>query len=193
MLQIVSSSSSRIRWWMMLGALLAGLAWLVSSMIDLAAPLKQSLSSGAYLLVWVGTLGGLVGLYRLQSRSYIWLAATSFFAAFTGDILVFAGTVLSLLSTGQVLLAQFQDQALGIGLSLTLFGFALFGVGFTLLGVSSLLGKVIPVWCGVAIVVSPLFGWLLGAYGGIVLGIAWLGVSYALWLARDETLLQADH
>ena len=188
---IGSSSSPRIRWWMLLGALLGGLAWLLSSIIDLAATSEQSLSLGAYILVWIGTLGGLMGLYRQQARSYIWLGASSFLAAFIGAILLLLGSVLSLLSMGDVLLAQFQDQALGLGLFLTLFGFALFSVGFALLGVASLLGRVIPLWCGVSIIVSPLVGWLSGVYGGIVLGIAWVTVSYALWLEREEVRRQA--
>lgn len=185
-------SSSRIRWWMLLGALLGGLAWLASVIIDLATS-EQSLSLEAYILVWVGTLGGLMGLYVRQARSYIWLEVTSFFAAFIGTTLVLVGTVFSLLSTSTILLPQFQEQAFGLGLFLTLFGFALFSVGFTLLGVASLLGRAIPVWCGVTIILSPLIGWLLGVYGGIALGLAWLAVSYALWRAREEGLQQADH
>jgi hypothetical protein len=178
---------------MLLGALLGGLAWLAASTIDLAAPSEQSLSLGAYILVWVGILGGLIGLYKRQARSYIWLAVSSFFAAFIGAMLLLLGSVLSLLSMSNVVLPQFQDQALGLGLFLTLFGYALFSVGFIFLGVASLLGRVIPLWCGVTIIVAPLVGWLSGVYGGIVLGLAWVVVSYALWLEREEALQQADH
>ena len=179
-------TSSRIRWWELLGAVLGGIAWLASVLVDWASAQQQPLF-WVYTIAWLGTLGGLVGLYAQQPSSYLWLGTASFFASFIGTTLALAGTVLYLLSSSDLLLQQgFQDQALGLGLFITLIGLVLFDVGFTLLGVSSLLGRRIPLWVGVAIIVAPLLAWLLGGYGAVVLGVVWLAVGYALWLARRE-------
>ncbi|HZB83494.1 MAG TPA: hypothetical protein VE288_11715 [Rubrobacteraceae bacterium] len=190
---MASSSSSHLGWWVvLLGALLGGIAWLASFIIGSASAQQEPLLV-VYLIAWVGTLGGLVGLYARQPRSYIWLGTTSFFASFIGAILALTGTVLTLLSRGNLVHQDFQDRALGLGLFITLIGLVLFSVGFALLGVASLLGRAMPLWCGVTIILAPLVYWLLGAYGGIVLGLAWLAVSYALWLAREEALQQTNH
>src|SRR5215207_6191609 len=175
-------TSSHIRWWELLGAVLGGLAWLVSVLVDSASAQKEPLF-WVYAIAWLGTLGGLVGLYARQASSYLWLGISSFFAAFIGATLALAGTVLNLLSRGDVL-QGFYEQTLGLGLFITLIGVGVFGVGFTLLGVASQLGRTIPLWVGVAMIVAPLLAWLWEGYGAIVLGVVWLAVGYALWLAR---------
>ena len=179
-------TSSRIRWWELLGAVLGGIAWLAAVLVDWASAQQEPLFL-VYAIAWVGTLGGLAGLYARQASSYLWLGTASFFASFIGTTLALAGTVLYLLSSSDLLLQQgFQAQALGLGLFITLIGLVLFGVGFTLLGVSSLLGRRIPLWVGVVIIVAPVLAWLLGGYSAVVLGLVWLAVGYALWLARRE-------
>ena len=184
-------SANLIRWWCgLLGALLGGIAWLASVLVDLASVQQELLLFGLYAIAWLGTIGGLVGLDARQPSSYLWFGTSSFFAAFIGATLVLAGTVLNLLSRGDLLQGGSHDQALGLGLFITLVGLALFGAGFTLLGVACLLGRTIPLWCAVLIILCPLVAWLLGGYGGIVLGVVWLAVGYALWLTREEAAQQ---
>src|SRR5215212_4890033 len=130
-------TSSHIRWWELLGAVLGGLAWLVSVLVDSASAPQEPLF-WLYAIAWLGTLGGLVGLYALQASSHLWLGISSFFAAFLGATLALAGTVLNLLSRGDLLQQGFYEQTLGLGLFITLLGVVVFGVGFTLLGVASL-------------------------------------------------------
>jgi hypothetical protein len=178
-------TSSLIRWWELLGAVLGGLAWLVSVLLDSASAPQEPLFL-VYAIAWFGTLGGLVGLYALQASSYLLLGTSSFFAAFIGALLALAGTVLNLLSRVDLLQQGFYEQTLGLGLFITLLGVVVFGVGFTLLGVASLLGRRMPLWVGVAMIVAPLLAWLWEGYGAIVLGVVWLAVGYALWLAREE-------
>src|SRR5829696_3320754 len=187
-------TSSLIRWWELLGAVLGGLAWLVSVLLDSASAPQEPLFL-VCAVAWLATLsgvGGLVGLYALQASSYLLLGTSSFFAAFIGALLALAGTVLNLLSRVDLLQQGFYEQTLGLGLFITLIGVAVFGVGFTLLGVASLLGRRIPLWVGVAIIVAPLLAWLWGGYGAIVLGVVWLAVGYALWLAREEANQQTS-
>jgi hypothetical protein len=178
-------TSSLIRWWELLGAVLGGVAWLASVLVDSASAQQEPLFL-VYAIAWLGSLGGLVGLYARQASSYLWLGTSSFFASFIGTMLALAGTVLNLLSRGDLLQQGFYDRTLGLGLFITLIGVVVFAVGFTLLGLTSLLGRTIPLWVGVAIIVAPLLAWLLEGYGAIVLGLVWLAVGYALWLAREE-------
>src|SRR5829696_2011091 len=107
-------TSSHIRWWELLGAVLGGLAWLVSVLLDSASAQKEPLF-WVYAIAWLGTLGGLVGLYARQASSYLWLGISSFFAAFLGATLALAGTVLNLLSRGDVL-QGFYEQTLRLRL-----------------------------------------------------------------------------
>src|SRR5215213_3507794 len=178
------TSSLIIRWWELLGAVLGGLAWLVSVLLDSASAPQEPLFL-VYAIAWLATLGGLVGLYALQASSHLLLGTSSFFAAFIGALLALAGTVLNLLSRVDLLQQGSYEQTLGLGLFITL-------LRVTLLGVASLLGRRIPLWVGVAIIVAPLLAWLWGGYGAIVLGVVWLAVGYALWLAREEANQQTS-
>src|SRR5215211_5878019 len=102
-------TSSLIRWWELLGAVLGGLAWLVSVLLDSASAPQEPLFL-VYAIAWLGTLGGLVGLYALQASSYLLLGTSSFFAAFIGALLALAGTVLNLLSRGDLLQQGFYER-----------------------------------------------------------------------------------
>src|SRR5215218_1719752 len=184
-------TSSLIRWWELLGAVLGGLAWLVSVLLDSASAPQEPLFL-VYAIAWLATLGGLVGLYALQASSHLLLGTSSFFAAFLGATLALAGTVLNLLSRVDLLQHGFYEQTLGLGLFITLIGVAVFGVGFTLLGVASLLGRRIPLWVGVAIIVARLLAWLWGGYGALVCGVVLSMVGYTLWLTRKEANQQTS-
>jgi hypothetical protein len=59
----MATSSNLIRWWEVLGAVLAGIAWLASVLVDLVSVRQEPLLFWMYAIAWVGTLGGLVGLY----------------------------------------------------------------------------------------------------------------------------------
>ena len=61
-------TSSRIRWWELLGAVLGGIAWLASVLVDWASAQQEPLF-WVYAIAWVGTLGGLAGLYARQASS----------------------------------------------------------------------------------------------------------------------------
>ena len=44
--------------------------------------------------------------------------------------------------------------------------------------------RVLPRWCGTAIIVA-LFLFLLGDFGGILFGLVWLALGYVLWSRRE--------
>ena len=129
---------------------------------------------------------GLFGLYARQARSLGWLGTTGFLAAFLGSALALVALVLILLSSGDLLARELGAQALGLGLTGILLGFVVSSVGVALLGVATLLARVLPLWCGVALIALP-FSAAVNDYGGwIVFGLLWLALGYILWSERGE-------
>jgi hypothetical protein len=176
--------------WGALGAILAGLAWTVSGIIDLATaggaapevlgfvPLDEAL----YGVALVGMLGGLVGLHTRQASRYGRLGSVGFVASFLGVSLLLVGLALSFLY-GRVL-----EQTLG----LPMLGLGFLGmlVGFVLLGAATLRLGVLPRWCALLLIACPLLATTLGDYGGaLALGLTWLSLGGTLWLQRDFSAL----
>ena len=186
--------SSDLARWGVLGALIAGAAWIISSIANLASAGEVPVLV-AYVVAWLRTLGGLVGLHARHGSGYGWLGMTGFLAAFIGATLALAGSLLTLMSRGEILHQDFLTQALGLGLFTTLVGLVLFGAGLVLLGFATLLAREMPAWSGVVLIVAIPAAWILTGYGGsIVLGVVWLVLGYALWSGRrDEAAQQAAH
>lgn len=160
--------------WEALGAVLAGVAWLASFVVGL-----EALGSPSYLVeatfgvALLGTLVGLVALHTRQSRSYGALGLAGFLAAAAGTALVLLNVLIVSLGRRDLL-----DLLLGLGFLVML-------VGFVVLGVATIRGKVLPGWSGVALIVVLPVAATLGDYGGgIVLGLLWLALGYALWSGR---------
>ena len=57
-------------------------------------------------------------------------------------------------------------------------------VGLILYGAATLQAKVLPRWCGIAIIVVLPVTILLGDYGGMFFGLVWLALGYMLWSHR---------
>ena len=175
------------------GALLAGVVWTVLGLVGVATVdgrdsgiLSSALLDETLCLVaLVSTLGGLVGLHARQTPSYGRLGTAGFLAAFAGIALLLVGLTLSFL-VGGVFGRVFLDPVLGTGLWSVL-------LGFVLVGAATLRLKALPRWCGVTLITCLPLAMILGDYGGgIVLGLTWFGVSYALVSHHDvSALLQA--
>lgn len=157
--------------WEAFGAVLAGVAWLASFAVGpkiLGSP--SYVVEGTFTVALLGTLVGLVALHTRQSRSYGALGLGGFLAAAAGTALVLLNVLLISLGRRNLL-----DLLLGLGFLGML-------VGFVVLGVATIRGKVLPGWCGVALIVALPVAAALGDYGGgIVLGLLWLALGYALW------------
>ena len=172
------------------GALLAGVAWMALGLVDMATfggwgseVLSSAfLEAMLYSVALVGTLGGVVGLHARQTPSYGRFGTAGFLATFTGTAILLVGLVLSFL-VGGLFGAAFLDPVLGAGLWCAL-------LGFVLLGAATLRLEALPRWCGVALIVCLPLAITLGDYGGgIVLGLLWLAVGYALLFQHDVSAL----
>lgn len=160
--------------WEALGAVLAGMAWLASFLVS-----PEVLGSPSYAVeatfgvALLGTLVGLIALHTRQSRSYGVLGLAGFLAAVAGTALVLLNVLLISLGRRDLL-----DLLLVLGFLGML-------VGFVVLGVATIRGRVLPGWCGVALIVALPVAAALGDYGGgMVLGLLWLALGYALWSGR---------
>ena len=173
-----------------LGAVLAGVAWVASSLLAAAIASGRSpqdfgfasLDEGLYVVAVAGTMGGIVGLHVRQAPSYGRLGTMGFLATFIGTALVLLGLVLSF-TMGSVFGPTLLDLVLGLGLWGALLGFMALGAATLRLGV-------LPRWCGVLLIICTPLAIVLGDYGGgTVLGLLWLAVAYALLSQHDMSAL----
>jgi hypothetical protein len=175
-------ASMNLARWGALGALLAGVAWIVSFVVSLVVT-GGSLVFGVpsfYLiegiigLALAGTLLGLLGLHARQTTSYGVLGTVGFLAALIGTAFVLANVVFVHAARRDIL-----DLLLAIGLVGMFFG-------FVLLGIATLRARELPRWCGMALIVVLPISAILGNYGGgLVFGLFWLALGYVLLVDRD--------
>ncbi len=184
------ASSCLVRWGA-LGAVVAAIGWAVSGIFAFVFPGEGAGplgSTSAYLIelahaiAEAGMLAALVGFHVLQARSLSQLGTTGFAVAFVGTALVLMSTLLVI-----IFLDRLGETLLGV-----LFGLGLIGwlVGFVLFGIATFRAQVLPRWCGLLLIAHiPLFAFLLSFYGvgGIVLGLLWLALGYALWSRREAS------
>ena len=120
----------------------------------------------------VGTLVAIAGLHVLQRERYGRLGVA-------GSLTAFVGHALLLVAAATTTLAG--REALGI---VFLLGSLVALVGLVLLGATTLRARVLPWWCGVLLIIGlPLTVFLdivTGGAGGILLGVVWALVGYAL-------------
>ena len=168
--------------------MLAGVLWIVLGLVSLAItrPVAGPAFQGTFSyylvevifsLACIGMLG-LVGLHIVQARGLGRLGTVGFNLAFTGTALIVISTVTTLLLGRAVLGILFVVGMLG----------AL--VGFALLGGATLRARVLPQWCGIVLLVSvlgfPVY-FVFDVYaGGIVFGLIWLALGYALLSNRGQ-------
>jgi hypothetical protein len=173
-----------------LGAILAGVAWIASSLLEAAVASGRSpevlgfasLGEVLHIVAVAGTMGGIVGLHVRQAPSYGRLGTVGFLATFTGAALLLIGLVLSF-TMGSAFGPTLLDLVLGLGLWGALLGFMAIGAATLRLGV-------LPQWCGVLLIICLPLAIALGDYGGgAVLGLLWLAVAYALLSQHDVSAL----
>jgi len=191
--------------WGALGALLAAVAGIAVFVVDVASVGRglEGATFGlptSYLIVpalivgAVGMLGGLVGLHARQAMIYGKLGTIGFMAAFIGFVMLLTyvgGERFRYLLPGwesrPPLLRGYFSLIPFVPPLLELLGTL---VGFVLLGIATLRARVLPRWCGAALIVVPplLVALLLEVRGipggGIAFGLVWLALGYVLWSHR---------
>ena len=69
-------------------------------------------------------------------------------------------------------------------------GFLAVPIGLVLYGVATVRARVLPRWCGIALIAVPLLGVVLGDAGEILFGLLWLALGYMLLAKSRESVEQ---
>jgi hypothetical protein len=167
------SSSDLIRWGG-LAAMLGGVVWIAYALFGLAgANLVESGPLDILIIIaWLLQVVGLVGFHALQKENYGRIGRAGFYTFIVGAPVQSLGLLLVLVGSetpGELLI--------GVG------GLGIL-VGLVLYGAATLQARVLPRWCGIALIVSLPLTILLQEYGGIVFGLVWLALGYVLWSHR---------
>ncbi len=162
--------------------MLAGVAFAGSALVGLVfglgvnALLPALLFASAFGLLTVG----FVGFHALQKANYGLIGRAGFY------ILV---VVLSVEFVGRIVLALSGSETYWI-LDIGSLG-AL--IGFVLYGVATLQARVLPWWCGVAIIVGlpvRIAMFPVDPWGLVVFGLLWLALGGVLWSRREASTEQ---
>jgi hypothetical protein len=178
-------SSDLIRWGGLAGVL-AGVMYVLTDILSLLAPQQRVFDSfsdylqeAIFAVAVAGTLGAIAGLHALQMGRYGRLGAAGSLLAFIGYALFFVRAAVTTLVGGQAPLYAVRISIVGALAVL---------IGSVLLGAMTLRARVLPWWCGVLLIVGfPLSlasEVAFSAAGGIVLGIVWGLIGYALLSLR---------
>src|SRR5215213_4386558 len=90
----------------------------------------------------------------------------------------------------RALLSVREGSRANAGASNAGIGFLGMLVGFVLLGAATLRLGVLPRWCGLLLIASPLLAIIFGDHGGaLALGLTWLALGGTLLLQRDFSAL----
>ena len=180
------SSFTVVRWGAP-GAILSGLAFTVLSLLSLATPEPAAYLDVIFGVAWLSTVLAVAGLHAVQEGRYGLLGRVGSATLVGGAVATFLGALA--IATGSVFL----------GGLLFIVGGLLLLAGLVVLGIATLRARVLPRWCGAALILAlpltalagPLTGGILqarsnsGDYPGvIVMGLLWLGLGYALWSRR---------
>jgi hypothetical protein len=182
--------TSRLVQWGAIGGVIAGVAWGVSGVLALVFPgevafgpeysLSDRIGEAFHAIAEGGMLLWLVGSHERQAPSYGRLGTVGFVASLVGTMVLFFDTWLYVIAAEATPTSIYQ-----IGF---LLGLVAWLVGFPLLGIATLRATGLPRWCGLLLIVFfPLILFLTNFFGvgGVLLGLLWLALAYALWTRRD--------
>jgi hypothetical protein len=165
---------------------IAGLAYAATGIVDRLGPLyPRSFTSLSHYLVQyvflaalVGSIVTVAGLHALQRGRYGWVGTVGASVTVIGNLLFSYGTIEQIVAGASV----------GPGIQTVGFWFTLGGL--VILGIATLQARLLPLWCGVVLVMGFPILWVLGpplgtALGtwlpiGIYLGLFWAVLGYAL-------------
>lgn len=182
------SWSSAIRWGVP-GALLSGMVFIILSLLSLATPEPAAYLDVIFGVAWLSTVLPVAALHAVQEGRYGLLGRVGSASIVVGAVATFLGAL------------AVATRSTSLAWPLFIAGGVFLLAGLVVLGIASLRARVLPRWCGVALILAlpltalagPLTGGLLqaqtqtnsGDYPGvIVMGLLWLGLGYALWSRR---------
>jgi hypothetical protein len=162
--------------WSGVMAMLAGVAYMIQTLIGLVSPqaevftgVADYLLEAVFIVALLLTILGLVGLRSYQTSREGRSGTVGFWLAILGTFSLLASALATLIAGGTALGLLFF---LGLGCAV---------VGQALLGLAIVRGKGLPRWSGIALTLGlPLSAALAGYGGGMILGLTWLAIGYML-------------
>lgn len=159
-----------------LSAILAGLAYLIESIMGVIKPQPEVFSGTSdyvlevvFIIALVATIFALTGLHSFAQDRYAKAGTIGFWLTLIGTGLMTISAVATLLAGQNSLGAAFLG-----GVLLTF-------IGYIILGLAILRSKILPLWEGLALIFGfPVSVFLSTLGGGILFGLAWLVVGYFL-------------
>ena len=164
----------------MVGGVGVVVLWLVAEGDWLGSPL----ASPAIHALMVSAMTAIVALHALQRQRYGLPGTVASSAAFVGLAMYLLGAGIAYYARDDFFLT-FRDTTFLVAL-----GLLLTTLGLIALGIVTINARVLPWWCGVALMAgNPLVGFFLAAiWLGGLLGVPWLVVGYAIFRAAERRL-----
>lgn len=165
-----------------IAGIVAGLGYLIQAIMGLFNPQTEVFSGTSdyilevvFIAALVATIFALTGLHGFAQSRYGKAGTIGYWMATVGTGLMTISAVATLLA---------GENSLGIAF---LAGMLLALLGYVVLGIMTLRAGVLPLWGGLALIFGfPLSVFLSNFGGGIIFGLAWLGVGY--FLTRQYSL-----
>jgi hypothetical protein len=160
-----------------IAGIMAGLGYLVQAVMGLIKPQTEVFSGtsdyileAVFIVALIATIFALMGLHSFLAGRYGKTGTAGFWLALIGT----AGMAISAIAT---LIAG--QNSLGI---VFLGGMLLALAGYVVLGIAILRAQALPLPGGLALLLGfPLSVFLSALGGGILFGLAWLGVGYLMF------------
>jgi hypothetical protein len=175
-------------------------AWGMTLDISPKALLKGGYEGPVANMLLVGVVAAIVALHFIQRRNYGRLGALASASAIGGFAMVVIGFLVSGLVSGLA-----SDTAFFLGIGLLTVGVVVGSTGIVLLGIVTITARVLPRWCGIALIAgSPpgvviVFGAIFplvamvgnlppgsGTIGWALAGIPWSVVGFGVFRAAGR-------
>ena len=168
-------SSGLVRWGA-IDLMLGGVVWLILGLSNVFGFLRAIPGREDVVLLIVAlllTAAGLVGLHVLQRRRQGLLGRAGLFIAVTSLLARALGAGVYLAGSSALAWISYPWGTIGML------------AGFVAYGAATMLARVLPLWYGLALVVSVPISLPLGAYGTALFGLIMGVLGHALWSHKD--------
>jgi hypothetical protein len=147
------------------------------------------ISLAFFILLAFGAMVALASLHAMQRHRYGLLGTLAFLVSIVGVAMIFVGEFRSFV----IDVLQGSPGASAFSW-LSIIGLLVATVGLITYGVVTMTAGEFPWWCGAALLVgSPLVGLFLYVFAeGLLLGVPWVVVGFAIFLAAGQRTAQAS-
>jgi hypothetical protein len=159
-----------------MGLMIGGVVWVVLGLSAVLGFLQAIPGREDVVLLIVAlllTAVGVLGLHALQRSRYGFFGRAGFFVALASLLARALGAGVYLAGSSALAWISYPWGTIGML------------VGFVTYGVATMRARVLPLWYGLALIVSMPLSLPLGAYGTMLFGLIMGVLGYALWSHKD--------